>query len=239
MIQKIRSVYLFFLMLVLIAIQMNAGDKVPTFHLKNKSGQKLAIVVHAKNGAVSRQVRIKRDEDMPSSLLKNYADIIYEGAHIPEQPILVLPWHDLMYYDVHNVDSLDIYHPSSNSKNNGLTVRQASFNNVTEKTTFYLKYCNPAGGGGWFGNCPGYYLNPQLGNADKTSGSKGKRKTTEGYSLDNNITSNDIVFADIGEAGTRIKMKDGSFVDYPIIKFEDAQQNFQKLRKSTLTGQRE
>lgn len=182
-------VYARIAILLLFTTYASANDSVPTFNLKNKSRDAvIALVIHAKDANSSKKVRIRKD------------NTVYEGLYTPSKPIFVPNQGDISYYDLRNVDSIEIYHmlrQSDQKKPLEARVMKATFNNVNDSTTFYVKYCVPYAEAP-FGGCSIQRFGPQEGVSDKLFGKK--TKTTDGYSLERNVTEENI-FAVEGVAG--------------------------------------
>jgi len=190
-------------LLVTLATYASASEQVPTFDLKNKSIDKLImVVVHAKDDTTPRLTQIK-DET---------GKVIRQGMHIPSQPIALLTDNSISYYDLRNLTGIDIFYSKIDYQTQKMRqwVKVVKFNNVDDATTFYLKY-----------RYADTVIRGIVSDVDAQEGSK--NKTTDGYRLANNIKNKNIE--------SIFEQPAGSEKNYPIVNFNDGANNANKLTK--------
>jgi len=209
------------LLMLALSGSATADDAAPTFNLKNKSPQgTIALSIHAPNDQKTTYMQIKKD-----------GNVVYEGWRAPSRPILLLPKHDLSYYDLHNIAALDIFY----QENDTLFVDHRTFIDTNDNTTYYIKHCHAD----TFAHqeCSSEFFAPQEGVREKFLGKK--TKTTDGYNLENNITFMNYTWAK-GKAGAQVKVhkytpkrfsKVVGTTQLPRINFETVEEEYKQLIK--------
>ena len=189
-----------------------AGDTTPTFNLKNKSE-------YIPTGSIVLVVYPRGDKSAKHMRISHHDKIAYDGQYDPSQPISLRTGHDISYYDLHNLEGLDIFY----NQNNVLNVEHVRFKDINKDTMYYVKYRSIV---------PSPYddpvemdmrgLVPQEGVREKLFGKK--TKTTDGYSLAHNVTDKNIEKT----TGSASKVLAGKL---PAIDFEQVDQEFVRLVK--------
>jgi hypothetical protein len=185
---------------LVIAATAAAGDQVPTFNLKNKSlrfaqntpSATITVVITAKNG---KQETVKMS-------IKHKGTIKKSGFYTTSKAIELKNHDELSLYglNLRDIDFIDMYYQSLSARpkegrDSVISMVRYSFSNLTGKTTIYVKAY------GYLGRMEvnGKEIERSWLGLEPQEGSWGK--TTDGYSLSNNVKKGDITRILDGQEG--------------------------------------
>jgi hypothetical protein len=188
------------LLMISIVSCITASDSVPTFNLKNKSlrfaqntpSATITVVITEKNG---KQETVKMS-------IKHKGTIKKTGFYTTSKASELKNHEELSLYglNLRDIDFIDMYYQSLSARpkegrDSVISMVRYSFSNLTDKTTIYVKAY------GYLGRTEvdGKEIERSWLGLEPQEGSWGK--TTDGYSLKNNVKKGDITRILDGQEG--------------------------------------